>query len=152
MFQCPHYSKVMFTWPASTEGGNSTVRLAVVLEDPALLITTIQNYSWKIRRLFFACCSQCSWTPRHPPGQGGWYWGNPWYIVTFLHFLRKVNKYLLFLFKMDILDIFLLKYDEGNLLIIIIPGGSFLFITLVSQGTEIPVVCEYLSSHDSVTI
>ena len=52
---------------------------------------------------------------------------------------------------MDIFDIFL-YVDEGNLLIIIIPGGSFLFITLVSRGTKIPVVCEYLSSHESVTI
>ena len=58
-------------------------------------------------------------------------------LSLFLHFLRKVNTYLLFLFKMDIFDIFLYD-DEGNLLIIIIPGGSFLFITLVSRGTEIP--------------
>lgn len=34
----------------------------------------------------------------------------------------------------------------------IILGGSFLFITLVSRGTEIPGFSEYLSSHDSVTI
>ena len=65
---------------------------------------------------------------------------------------EKLTNIFFSLLKIDIFDIFFLKYDEGNLLIIIIPGGSFLFITLVSRGTEILRIREYLSSHDVVTI
>ena len=68
----------------------------------------------------------------------------------FYSFHKKSLNIFSFLFK----EIFspLFGNEEGNLLIMIIPGGSFLFITLVPRGPEIPGFSEYLSSHDSVTI
>ena len=77
----------MITCPASTDGGNSTVRLAVVLEDPALLILNKKIFL-KISRLYLPVARNAAELPGVPLVRAADTEGTH-DILSFLRFLEK---------------------------------------------------------------